>query len=318
MMTHEQKTRLGIFLSIALILLLVGLGFFLVPKLRETGDTYFIDFRKTSVNGLLRDSSVRYQGVDIGKVTRIEVNRQDLDSVFVYIKVQKGFPIKKDTKAVLMLAGITGIRFIDLRGGTRDSVRLPPGEEIQMGQRMGTLEEQAGDISVTVETAVKSFNDLLSPGNREKITRFLERAAKSSEMIASVLEAKRTKLENSFDSVEKVTAELATVTENLRKITVTFSDVSEKIVAHSESAVRNIDKRFSDEEMGQVIKDFRTFIDSTSSSLKRIETSILAQEDGLKQAIANLSATMDNLSRFTREISEDPTALIRPRKEKKK
>jgi phospholipid/cholesterol/gamma-HCH transport system substrate-binding protein len=315
MMTHEQKTRLGIFLAIATVLFIVGLAFFLVPKLRESGDVYTINFRRTSVNGLLPDSSVRYQGVEIGKVTKIEVKRPDLDSVLVYIKVQKDFPIKKDTTAVLMLAGITGIRFIDLQGGTRDSVRLPPGGEILTGRG---LEEKAGDIVTNIDSAVNSFNDLLSAENRERINRFLEKAEKSSEMIATILEAKRTKLENSFDNVDKATTEFATVSENLRKITANVSDMSEKIVSRSGAAVDNIAKRFSDEEMGQVIKDFRSFIDSTSTSLKRIETSLLAQQDDLKQAIVSLAAAMDNLSRFTREISEDPSALIRPRKDKKK
>jgi phospholipid/cholesterol/gamma-HCH transport system substrate-binding protein len=315
MMTHEQKTRLGIFLAIAAILFLVGLGFFLVPKLRETGDVYYINFKKTSVNGLLPDSSVRYQGVEIGKVTKIEVNRQDMDSVFVHIKVQKGFPIKKDTTAVLMLAGITGIRFIDLKGGTQDSVRLPPHGEILTGRG---LEEKAGDIVTNIDTAVNSFNNLLSPDNLERINRFLEKAEKSSEMISQVLEAKRGKLENAFDNVEKATNEFASVTENLHKISTSVSDISQKIVAHSEAAVDNIAKRFSDEEMGQVIKDFRTFIDATSTSLKKIEDSLLAQQGDLKQAVASLALAMDNLARFTRELSEDPTALIRLRKEKKK
>ena len=49
MMTHEQKTRLGIFLVIATVLFVVGLAFFLVPKLRESGDVYAINFRKTSI-----------------------------------------------------------------------------------------------------------------------------------------------------------------------------------------------------------------------------------------------------------------------------
>lgn len=315
MMTHEQKTRLGIFLAIATVLFVVGLAFFLVPKLRESGDFYTINFRRTSVNGLLPDSSVRYQGVEIGKVTRIEVNQQDMDSVLVTIKVQKGFPIKKDTTAVLMLAGITGIRFIDLKGGSRDSVRLPPGGEILTSRG---LEEKAGDIVTNIDSAVNSFNDLLSAENRERINRFLEKAEKSSEMIAAILEAKRAKLENSFDNVDKATTEFATVSENLRKISANVSDMSEKIVSRSGAAVDNIAKRFSDEEMGQVIKDFRSFIDSTSTSLKRIETSLLAQQDDLKQAITSLAAAMDNLSRFTREISEDPSALIRPRKDKKK
>jgi phospholipid/cholesterol/gamma-HCH transport system substrate-binding protein len=315
MMTHEQKTRLGIFLAVATVLFLFGLGFFLVPKLREAGDRYVINFRKTSVNGLLRDSPVRYQGVDIGKVTSIEVNRRDLDSVFVNIKIQKGFPIKQDTTAVLMLAGITGLRFIDLKGGSQDSVRLPPRGEIQMGRG---LEERAGDIVTNIDSAVSSFNNLLSRENLNKINHFLEKAEKSSEMISQVLEAKRGKLESAFDNVEKATNQFASVTENLRTVSTNVSDMSQKIVARSEAAIDNIAKRFSDEEMGQVIKDFRTFIDSTSTSLKKIEDSLIAQQGDLKQAVARLALAMDNLSRFTREISEDPTALIKSRKEKKK
>lgn len=315
MMTHEQKTRLGIFLAVSSCVLLVSLAFFLVPKLREAGDYYTINFRDISVNGLFQDSAVKYQGVDIGKVKRIEVNPRDLSSVIVQIKVQKGFPIKTDTTAVLMLAGITGIRFIDLRGGTRGAQLLAPRGEIQTGRG---LEEQAGDIVTNIETAVNGFNDLLSPENLARIRAFLEKAEKSSTMISQVLEAKRTKLENSFDNVEKASNEFASVTENLHKISTNVSDMSEKIVGRSQAAIDNIAKRFSDEEMGQVIKDLRRLIDTTSSSLTKIEASLLAQQADLKQAVADLAVAMDNLSRFTREISEDPTALVRARKEKEK
>jgi len=314
-MTHEQKTRLGIFLTLATIIFLVVLGVFLVPKLREAGDVYYVNFKNTSVNGLLLGSSVRYQGVDIGKVTRIEVNRRDMNSVFVYIKIQRGFPIKVDTTAVLMLAGITGLRFIDLRGGSRDAILLPPRGEIPMGRG---LEERAGDIVANIDTAVNSFNSLLSRENLDRINRFLEKAEKSSEMISQVIEAKRGKLESAFDNAEKVTNEMASVTENLHKISNNVSDLSEKIVARSEAAVDSIAKRFSDEEMGQAIKDMRALIDTTSTSLKRIEGSLRSQQDDLGRALQSLEAAMDNLARFTREISEDPTSLIRARKEKKK
>jgi len=314
MMTHEQKTRLGIFLTIATVIFLAVLGFFLVPKLREAGDVYYVNFRNTSVNGLYLGSAVRYQGVEIGKVIRIEINRADLSSVLVQIKIQKGFPIKRDTTALLALAGITGIRFIDLQGGTRDSVRLPPHGEIPMSRG---LEEKAGDIVTNIDTAVNSFNSLLSPENLNRIDHFLEKAEKSSEMSAQVLEAKRGKLESSFDNVAKASDEFASVTENLNKISKNVSDMSQKIVASSQTAVDNIAQRFSNEEMGQLIKDLRTFLDSTSASFTKIEGSLLAQQDDLKQAIRSLGEAMDNLSRLTRQLSEDPTALIRLRKEKK-
>jgi phospholipid/cholesterol/gamma-HCH transport system substrate-binding protein len=314
MMTHEQKTRLGIFLTVATVIFLAAIGFFLVPKLRETGDIYYVNFRNTSVNGLYLGSAVRYQGVDIGKVIRIAVNQADLNSVLVQIKIQKGFPIKRDTTAVLALAGITGIRFIDLQGGTKDSVRLPPRGEIPTSRG---LEEKAGDIVTNIDTAVNSFNSLLSHENLDRINKFLEKAEQSSAMIAQVLEEKRGKLESSFDNVATAAKEFASVTENLNKISTNVSDMSRKIVASSETAVDNFSKRFSDQEMGQLIRDLRTFLSTTSASLTKIEGSLLSQQDDLKQAIRNFGDAMDNLSRLTRELSEDPAALIRLRKDKK-
>jgi phospholipid/cholesterol/gamma-HCH transport system substrate-binding protein len=315
MMTHEQKTRLGIFLAIATGIFLVVLGFFLVPTLREAGDTYYIDFRDTSVNGLLLGSPVRYQGVEIGKVTRIEVNLKATNSVFVFVKVQKGFPIKKDTTAVLMYAGITGIKFVDLRGGTPGAEPVGPHGMIQMGRG---LEEKAGDIVTNIDTAVNSFNKLLSPENLDRIDRVLEKVEKSSDMIESVISAKRGSLESSFDNVQKATNEFASVTENLHKISDNVSDMSQKIVTHSEAAVDNIAKRFSDEELGRAIKDFQTFVESASASLKKIEASLLADHEELSRALKSLGAILDNLSLFTRELAEDPSALIRLQKEKKK
>ncbi len=180
------------------------------------------------------------------------------------------------------------------------------------------LEEKAGDIVTNIDTAVNSFNNLLSRENLDRIRGFLEKAEKSSAMISEVLAAKRGKLESSFDNVAKAADEFASVTENLKKISTNVGDMSEKIVARSEAAVDNISKRFSDEEMGRLVQDLRTFLDSTSTSIKRIETSLLAQEDDLRLAIRNLGDAMENLSNLTRQLSEDPTALIRPRKDKKK
>lgn len=315
MMTHEQKTRLGIFLAIATVIFLVVLGFFLVPKLQEAGDSYYIDFRDTSVNGLLLGSAVRYQGVEIGKVTKIEVNLKATNSVFVHIKIQKGFPIKTDTAAVLSYAGITGLKFIDLQGGSPGSELIKPHGLIHMGRG---LEARAGDIVTNIDTAVNSFNSLLSPGNLERINRVLEKAEKSSDMISSVLQEKRAKLESAFDNVEKATNEFASVTENLRKISDNVSDMSQKIVSRSEAAVDHIAQRFSDAEMGRSIRDFQAFTETASESLKKIEKSLLAQQDELSRALRSLGGTLDNLSLFTREISEDPAALIRLQKEKKK
>ena len=58
MMTHEQKTRLAVFLSLATVIFITVAGFFIAPKLRDTGEIYVVDFRNTSVQGLIMPSSL--------------------------------------------------------------------------------------------------------------------------------------------------------------------------------------------------------------------------------------------------------------------
>ena len=315
MMTHEQKTRLGIFLAVATVLFLAALAFFLVPKLREAGDKYYINFRNTSVYGLDVDSVVTYQGMDIGKVLRMEVNPKSTDSVLVYIKIRKGFPIKTDTTAVLMYAGITGLKFVDLRGGTPTAPRLPPGSEIQTGKG---LEEIAGNIVSNLSTAATRFNALLSDQNRAEFSSFLENINKSSTALATILDSRREALERTIDNIEKASSDFVTVTASLQTITQNLDDMARRLTDSTETAIRNISERFSEKEMGQVIKDLRSLLETAGSAMTRIEGAVRSDQQDVKEALVRLNEAMDALSRFARELSEDPTVLIRTRKEKKK
>lgn len=315
MMTHEQKTRLGIFLAVATVLFLAALAFFLVPKLREAGDKYYINFRNTSVYGLDVDSVVTYQGMDIGKVLRMEVNPKSTDSVLVYIKIRKGFPIKTDTTAVLMYAGITGLKFVDLRGGTPTAPRLPPGSEIQTGKG---LEEIAGNIVSNLSTAATRFNALLSDQNRAEFSSFLENINKSSTALATILDSRREALERTIDNIEKASSDFVTVTASLQTITQNLDDMARRLTDSTDTAIRNISERFSEKEMGQVIKDLRSLLETAGSAMTRIEGAVRSDQQDVKEALVRLNEAMDALSRFARELSEDPTVLIRTRKEKKK
>ncbi|HLP60978.1 MAG TPA: MlaD family protein, partial [Candidatus Deferrimicrobium sp.] len=116
MITKEQRIRLLIFLSFSIVLLILIFGLFIMPKIRTVGDVYYVDFREMSVTGITEGADVKYQGVVIGKVIRMEVNPNDLRSVLIYIRITKGFTIKEDMRAALQYAGITGLRFVEISG----------------------------------------------------------------------------------------------------------------------------------------------------------------------------------------------------------
>jgi phospholipid/cholesterol/gamma-HCH transport system substrate-binding protein len=314
-MTKEQKTRLGIFLVLSLVVLFVVIGIFLVPTLKEAGNTYFVNFKGISVNGLFEGSSVKYQGVEVGQVDRILVNPDDINSILVYVEIDKGFYVKKDMTASLMYMGVTGQKFVELTGGTNESENLKPQGEITTRRGLG---KKAEDIVSNIDHAVQGINNLLDVENQERIALFLENVEKTSEILSEVFETRKESLEKSVTNIQQASRSFSEVIENLENVTADLSQITGKLEDSSELALENLNKRLSDEEMGKVLTNLQTFIDTATASLDKIETVFIYQQEELKNTFESLSQAIDNLSQFSRELIEDPTLFIRTRKEKKK
>ncbi len=67
-----------------------------------------------SVSGLNRGSTVRYLGVEVGRVVAIRIDRRASDRVQVIADIDSATPISETTLASLSLQGVTGLLYIDL------------------------------------------------------------------------------------------------------------------------------------------------------------------------------------------------------------
>jgi phospholipid/cholesterol/gamma-HCH transport system substrate-binding protein len=314
MMTHEQKTRLGIFLTLATVLFLAVAGFFVVPKLRDTGTIYTVNFRDTSVQGLIIGSLVKYRGVEVGRVVRIRVNPTNLDSVLVDVKIREGVTVKTDMTALMAYVGLTGQKYIEISGGTLESPNLPAHGEIGTGRGLG---EQAEDIVKNFDTTAQRITEVLSPENVAKFTAFLENTEKSSAMLSGILESRRQAIEDTLASFERASAEIAQATAKFAPMTEDLDRLVRSVEASSQKTLDNISARFSAEELGQAIKDMKDFLATASVSLKKVESVLLEQQSDLQRTFANLGDAVENLARFSREIAEEPSSILRTRKDKK-
>lgn len=314
MMTHEQKTRLGIFLSLATVIFVAVAGFFIIPKLRDPGDVYIIKFRDTSVHGLVEGSPVKYRGVMVGRVVELSVSEMDLDCVNVGVKIRPGLPIKSDMRAVLVYVGLTGQKYIELSGGTMASPNLKAHGEIPAGRGLG---ERADDIIANLEVTAKRITEFLSPENVARVNAFLENSQKASAAISDVLDTRRASLANTLASFEKASAEFARATENFVPMTEDLDRLVRTVEANAQKTLGNISDRFSADEMGQVLKDVRDFLATASVSLKKVESVLLEQQTELTRTFTSLGEAVDNLARFSREIADEPSAILRTRKDKK-
>ncbi len=313
-MRHEQKVRLGVFAVVAAGLLVLLLVLFLAPRLFQSSDKYYVVFQNMSVNGLLTGAPVKFQGVTIGSVSRIRVNRRDLAQVVVEIRIEEGFPVQTDTRAALNYMGITGTRFVELSGGQPGNPRLRPGSTIAVSRGLG---EKAEDIVANIDSVVSRLNRLLDPANLDRISLFLSNIERSSSSVAEILEKRKEALDRSLVNVDTASREFAKAGADIGPAIAELRGLIGTLQRDGGSVLSNLNARMSKEELGAVMADLKTFVAEAGQSLKTIEGAVVLQQDALNKTFISLAAALDNLSRLTRELTEDPAVLIRGRKGRK-
>jgi phospholipid/cholesterol/gamma-HCH transport system substrate-binding protein len=156
---------LGAVLVAAVLWLAAGLGG------QRAVDTYQA-FIQESVAGLAVDAPVKYLGVDVGKVDRIEIDPQDSRRVRLRFLIERGTPIKQDSLAVLKTQGLTGIAYIELNGGSPGSLPLVAGADgaaptipfkLSLGAR---LESVLTAVLANVDRMSTTLNAMFDNDNR--------------------------------------------------------------------------------------------------------------------------------------------------------
>jgi phospholipid/cholesterol/gamma-HCH transport system substrate-binding protein len=122
-----------------------------------------------SVSGLNRGSTVRYLGVDVGRVVAIRIDARASDRVQVIADIDSTTPISKDTLASLSMQGVTGLLYIDLLANAKTtrvmasvpSERYPVIDTVQSNfdRLLSSLPDLVGRATVVVDRAARVLSD---------------------------------------------------------------------------------------------------------------------------------------------------------------
>lgn len=166
-MTDKRKQiQVGVFALVALGLAGLVLVVFGGLRFWQHRDHYLVVLDDTVI-GLTEGAQVYRNGIQVGTVDKITLAPDDLSRVRVEIAIAEGTPIHTDTQAFLSLAGITGLKVIDLKGGTLTAPLVPPGGQIAQGQ--GTLDKlQAKAEMLADETGriMRRADEIVDGANR--------------------------------------------------------------------------------------------------------------------------------------------------------
>jgi phospholipid/cholesterol/gamma-HCH transport system substrate-binding protein len=234
-------------------------------------DAYRIAFAG-SVTGLQEGSQVRYRGVPVGRVTGIRIDPAHVETVLVTIELEHGTPIRQDTTARLEMQGITGIAFVQLRGGTQASLPLEPTEEGTpplIASSASTLEqlfESTPDLLARTLTLVERANLVLDQENLEALTKSLQ-------------------------NIEKVTAGLAR-----------DSGDFDGVLTEARSAVRNVGGMSG--ELGALARDLRQLTAKIDQQTNGVGDELSATLVETRQAASTLQRAAGQLDELVGELRQ--------------
>lgn len=144
---------------------------------REDSNTYTVVTHR-NVTGLSLQAQVRYRGIGVGKVESILLDPADARTTLIRINVRNGIPITQGTTAKLGYQGVTGIAHVLLEDNGRDGSPLsagPHGEKriVMQDSLMQELTDAGGDTLRNARDLLANLNEILTPENRQAISKTL-------------------------------------------------------------------------------------------------------------------------------------------------
>jgi phospholipid/cholesterol/gamma-HCH transport system substrate-binding protein len=177
------------FFTIALLVAAVLVGLWLNRDRSER--TPFEIVTTQSIPGLNPQATVRYRGLEVGRIDDIIFDPQVTGQILIKLSVDSGSPITTTTFASLGYQGVTGIAFIQLdddRTGSpllRSSGEHPGRIPLRPGL-LDQLEKRGLAILEKTERITASIDKLMSPENQQTIIGAFDNIGKAANAYGAI------------------------------------------------------------------------------------------------------------------------------------
>lgn len=311
---------MGIFIFISSLILIFLIAFFAARQWFEKTDTYYISYQDVSVGGLEVGSPVKYLGISIGLISNISIDPQDINSIIVKLSVDTGTPIKQDAQADIVTLGITGLKAIEIRGGTNQAEFLETGDFIKAGT--STTEEITGKANIIAEKAEKVINNLqlfTTPDNMGKFTsaadniNILARQFNSTtQLLDSMIRENRTMISETVVTTHRIAGNLDSTT---RSFDEAISGINEMIQGDTIQLILgnayDISRKLSESELKTLIQNLADMTEQTKVLLYKIDQELDMNIQEFNSSVQLLRSTLSNLEETSNKINSDPSILVR-------
>lgn len=259
---------------------------------RASYDTYQT-YMRDSVAGLNLNAPVRYRGVEVGRVRSIMLAPDNVEQVQLTLAIERGIPVKVDTIAILQMQGLTGIAYVELTGGGRDSPPLQKQANdsypvIKSGPSLMTRLDSAVTVLLTnLNRTSENLNAVLDEDNRRAVKNTLADLAVLSRTLAArsgTIDASLADAGHTLKNTARLSDELPQLIQRVQRSAAAFDRMSNELAHAGERA------------------------SSTLDSVQQFSTATLPEAHQLVLELRDLTASLRQVSD---QLEQNPGVLLR-------
>ena len=266
-----------------------------------------------SVSGLAPGGQVLYRGIPVGRVVEIRIDPDNVETVLVGVEINRDTPIKEDTIATLELQGLTGIAYVQLRGGTQASARIDPDADPspRIPGRPSALErlfEATPELLGGTVAVVDRLSLLLTDENLEAVSATLRNVEAVSATLAKRSDSIDTALTGAAEltgTIRETSAEVKNLAGDLRALT---ARVDQQVVGVSGDLVGTLNElQGAASSLTGAAGRFEQMLGQLEQPVDDFAATGLYE---FTQLIGETRLLVAALSRITKEFERDPAGFL--------
>lgn len=312
MASIRTKFAVGLFVVAGLAVAFFAIIWIGASHYFEKGDLYSAYFDE-SVQGLSKDSPVKYRGVTIGRVQNILV-APDTALIEIVIKIESGLKPDKNVVAQLKSVGITGIMFIELDRKKKWEADLSP--KISFPPRHTVIDTKPSEIKRFMD----SLNLAISQINRMDLEGISLRSKSALDKLnVAITEIKIKQLISDIkSSLEKWDRAMESIDRAGDSFNL-FSKNTDKAVSNLNNTITKLDDVIADnrEEIAGAIRNFNSAVNDAGKLIKegtvlvqKTDYNISAIQRQVSATMQSIEKTSESLNRSIDSISDQPSMLL--------
>ena len=319
--SSSDKVKAIIFLVVSALLMVAIILSLVGTQWMKQKDHYFIEFSE-SLGGLSTGSSVRFHGIKVGKVVRMNIDLKNQMGL-IEVEVVKNTPVKTDSIATIEVESfVTGTRYVQITPGSVGADLLEPNDPtVKIACLKSGFQKFAGNIvnlGSQAPALATNLTAMFSQPNAQAVSEIVQKqvpvllehvnaffASQNALMISSILVRVDNLIATNSANISSAIAGFNTTMASVNSMVEENREVTRELLKNLSSASKTADDLLSENRL--LISNILIKTDTSLDELKEI---IGESRQPLKESLEKITSSASLVEEFVSELKDQPSMLI--------